>query len=277
MEALEKYHDLGKKLSDSLRLTTYPVAVRMVRPGEGQPAGSIRPVEAFGDEVPACLSFNWAKRNDFCLYMTKDDIACKPIVIYFGLDETPDPDDVYCAWEKHGGYKRDAAAEKKSREKDARFKPFEYEGIAVAPLNSTPFVPHLTMIYCSPLILSHLILAATYDGGNITSHFNGMESSCKEGIIRTHNTQECQVAVPGMGDRVLGGVQDHEMIFSMPESQFDIVEKNLFMAGSQIEPRPFGIPHPNPTMGAGKLLGARVEPGVWDCLRAKFAEAKEKK
>jgi len=115
-----------------------------------------------------------------------------------------------------------------------------------------------------------LILAATYEGDNITSHFNGMESSCKEGIIRTYKTNQCQVVSPGMGDRVMAGVQNNEMIFSIPESKLDLVSNNLFKAGSKIPIPPFGIPHLNATIGANSIFGSPVEPGVWPLLRKKI-------
>ncbi len=273
---MEHYHKIGQDLIDSLKLTTFPMAVRMISPGEEPPAEAIRPLQAFGSEVPACLVFNWCRRSGFSFYLTKDDIACKPIVIYFGLDRSDDPDDLYYAWEMHGGYKRDAKAEKQSRKDDACFEYGEYDGIAISPLHQTVFTPDLAMVYCTPLTLSHLVLSATYDGENLTSHFNGMESSCKEGIIRTHKTGQCQVVAPGMGDRVLGGVQDHEMIFSMPEAMFETVSGNLFQAGSKISPPPFQIPHQNATLGSGKLFGAPGEPGDLPLLREKFGAAKEK-
>jgi uncharacterized protein (DUF169 family) len=184
------------------------------------------------------------------------------------------PEDLYAAWELHGGYKRDAEKEKESRSSDARLTPFEFKGLVISPLNQTIAVPHLAMIYCSPLVLSHLILAATYDGGNIVSNFNGMESSCKEGIIRTYMTNACHVVSPGMGDRVMAGVQDHEMIFSMPESQFESVLGNLFLAGNKIsEPSPFRIPHAVPTLGVNRIFGNIVEPQVWPLLREKMKKA----
>ena len=135
--------------------------------------------------------------------------------------------------------------------------------------------PDLAMVFCSPLALSHLILAATYDGENIISHFNGMESSCKEGIIRTYQTDQCQVVSPGMGDRILAGVQDHEMIFSIPVSRLESVVENLFLAGNKLqEPSPFRIPHPLPTMGANRIFGMPVEPPVWPTLRENLKQTK---
>jgi uncharacterized protein (DUF169 family) len=271
MEDLQKYHGLGNAFIDRLRLTTYPIAVKMIRPDEKVPETAVQPSLVFGAEVPACLVYTYCRRMGASFFLTKDDIACKPIVIYFGLDKLSDSDDLYRAWAVHAGYKRNMEAEKQSRISDARFKPFEFKGLVVTPLHQTVVKPDVVMIFCSPLILSHLILAATYDGADLVSHFNGMESSCKEGIIRTCLTGECQVVAPGMGDRVMGAVQDHEMIFSMPEEKLQMVYENLFLAGNRLnDPSPFRIPHVVPTLGANKLLGNPVEPKVWPTLREKL-------
>jgi uncharacterized protein (DUF169 family) len=269
----ERYHEIGQALVSELRLTTHPVAVRLIEPDEPEPPGTIRPAQMFGFEVPACLVYTYCRRSGASFYLTKDDIACKPIVLYFGFDATDDPDDLYRAWATHAGYKRDLEKEKQSREGDARFEPFRFKGLVVSPLHKTVVEPHLALIYCSPLVLSHLILAATYDGESLVSHFNGMESSCKEGIIRTHLTNQCQVVTPGMGDRVMGGVQDHEMIFAMPESRFESVLDNLFRAGNRLtDPSPFSMPHATPTLGANRIFGNPVEPPVWRELREKLGQ-----
>lgn len=275
MEDLQKYQDLGNLLLDRLKLTTYPIAVKMVRPEDVVPEAAVQPSLVFGAEVPACLVYTYCRRMGISFFLTKDDIACKPIVLYFGLDELSNPDDLYLAWAEHAGYKRNLEAEKQSRVSDARFKPFQFKGLVVSPLHQTLVKPEVVMLFCSPLILSHLILAATYDGADLVSHFNGMESSCKEGIIRTYLTGECQVVAPGMGDRVMGGVQDQEMIFSIPEEKLQMVAENLFLAGNRLnDPSPFRIPHVAPTLGANKLMGNPVEPKVWPTLREKLKQKK---
>ncbi|MHA1130897.1 MAG: DUF169 domain-containing protein [Candidatus Helarchaeota archaeon] len=270
MNDLKKYQAIGESFIKKLWLLTYPVAVRLIKHDEPIPESAIRPFQAFNSEVPACLTYTWCRHAGMSFYLTKDDIACKPIVLYFGLDELRNPEDLYKTWAKKARYKTDIEAEKASRESDARLNAGEFTGLIVSPLNQTIIVPHLTMIFCSPLILSHLILAATFDGSNIISYFNGMEASCKEGIIRTYKTNQCQVVSPGMGDRVMAGVQDHEMIFSIPESKFEKVLENLFKAGTKIPITPFGIPHLIPTLGPTKLFGQPVEPDVWPALRRKL-------
>ena len=275
MNNLSKYHEMGRTFIDKLKLTTYPVAVKMTISDEDVPKAAVQPSVIFGDEVPACLVYTYCRRTGTTFYLTRDDIACKPILLYFGLDELSDEEDLFRAWADHAGYKRDLAAEKKSRIEDARFEPHRFKGFVVSPLHETLVKPDLAMIFCSPLILSHLILAATYDGDDIISHFNGMESSCKEGIIRTYQTRQCQVVSPGMGDRILAGVQDHEMIFSVPEGRFETVVENLFLAGNKLqEPSPFRIPHPVPTMGANRIFDMPVEPPVWPTLREKMKQEK---
>ncbi|MBD3212864.1 MAG: hypothetical protein GF311_09670, partial [Candidatus Lokiarchaeota archaeon] len=249
----EDYRNIGEQLINKLKLTTYPIAVKLSRAGEEISSNALRPKDMFGYEVPACLAYTWCRRAGMHFYLKGEDIACKPVSIcYFGLEQTSDPDDVYKAWERKAAYKKNLEMEKKSRANEETLEFGEIEGLVLSPLNSTIIIPDVILIFCSPLILAHLILAATYEGDSLISHFNGMESSCKEGIIRTYKTNQCQVVVPGMGDRVMAGVQDHEMLFAIPQSKLEMVLNNLFLAGKKINPSPFGIPHLNATLGPVK-------------------------
>jgi uncharacterized protein (DUF169 family) len=269
-EDIEEYRKIGEGLINQLKLTTYPIAVKLIKSGQEVLSNTLRPKDMFDFEIPACLAYTWCRRGGFHFFLKGEDIACKPISCHhFGLEQLQDPEDLYKAWERKAAYKKTAEMEKKSRENDATLDFGEIQGIVLSPLNSTIIKPDIVMIYCSPLILSHLILAATYEGDSITSHFNGMESSCKEGIIRTYKTNRCQVVSPGMGDRVMAGVQDHEMIFSIPRLKLEMVLNNLFLAGKKINPPPFGIPHLNATLGSVKTFGKWNEPGVWPLLRKK--------
>ena len=269
---IKKYRKNGEELIKKLKLTTYPIAVHLIQKGEKISPNALRPKDMFGYEVPPCLLYTWCRRAGMHFHIQGEDIACKPVSIhYFGLEKINNPDEVYKAWERKAKYKEDAKMEEKSREKDSRLDLGEIDGIVLSPLNSTIVIPDVVMIYCSPLILSHLILSATYNGDVITSHFNGMEASCKEGIIRTYNSNECQVVAPGMGYRVMAGVQDHEMIFSIPVSKLSNILNNLFLAGKKISPHPFKIPHINATLGPVQTFGKYNEPGVWPYLRKKIS------
>lgn len=164
MENLKKYHEVGQIFIERLKLTTYPVAVRMIPPDEDVPEAALPPAVVFGSEVPACLVYTYCRRTGFSFFLTKDDIACKPIVLYFGLDELSDPDDLYRAWTEHAGYKCNLKAEKQSRISDARFEPFTFKGFVVSPLHQAVVKPDLVMIFSIPedqfqLIADNLFLA----------------------------------------------------------------------------------------------------------------------
>ena len=77
MEDLRKYHEIGQAFIDRLKLTTYPVAVRMIPPEEDVPETAARPSIVFGSEVPVCLVCTYCRRAGFSFFLTKDDIACK--------------------------------------------------------------------------------------------------------------------------------------------------------------------------------------------------------
>jgi uncharacterized protein (DUF169 family) len=77
-----------------------------------------------------------------------------------------------------------------------------------------------------------------------------MSASCTGGIARTFNTGECQVVVPGNGDRIFAATQDHEMLFAIPAAKAeDII---VGMKAQQLAKYPIpvvlSIPPPFPTL-----------------------------
>ncbi|MHA1623789.1 MAG: DUF169 domain-containing protein [Promethearchaeota archaeon] len=93
MNDLEKYQKIGRGFIDKLKLLTYPIAIKLVKPGEEVSPNAIHPHKMFGHEVPACLTYTWCRRSGMHFYLKKEDIACKPITIHhFGLERTDDPE-----------------------------------------------------------------------------------------------------------------------------------------------------------------------------------------
>jgi uncharacterized protein (DUF169 family) len=65
-----------------------------------------------------------------------------------------------------------------------------------------------------------LIQGAMYkEGKKVKSELAGITASCTSGIIRTFNTGECQVVVPGNGDRAFALTFDDEMLFAIPAAK----------------------------------------------------------
>ena len=274
MEDLNEYKKFGEELIDKLKLTTFPIAVKIFKKGEEKPPSGkiIRPNQFFGAAVATCTSHLWCSRSGLSFYLEGEDISCSPsCYLYFGLEETENhPEPVYESWARYAGFKRNLAAEKSSRATDATFKPDEIEGFLISPLHITIAKPDVVIIFCTPLSLGHLILAATYDGDCINSDFNGMEASCK-GLVKTYQTENCNIACPGLGDRMLGNAQDNEMMFFIPESKLEMVVNNIFKAGSKQQgPKSkMMIPHIITSVGSQSMYGQSSDPPQWKYVRRK--------
>jgi uncharacterized protein (DUF169 family) len=57
------------------------------------------------------------------------------------------------------------------------------------------------------------------EGKKVKTELAGMLASCTGGIIRTFNTGEYQVVVPGNGDRIFAVTYDDEMLFAIPAAK----------------------------------------------------------
>ena len=123
-----------------------------------------------------------------------------------------------------------------------RCAPQEIEALYLAPLERLARDPDVVVVYGNPAQLMRLIHGGTHRSGNpIQSSFSGRASSCTEGVIGAYQDQTLKVVVPGNGDRVWGGCQDHEMVMAVPAAGLAEVVEGLEKTHAQ------GIRYPIPT------------------------------
>ncbi len=73
-----------------------------------------------------------------------------------------------------------------------------------------------------------LIQAYLYIKGGVLNFTSaGRGASCHEGVIKGLQTNEPQLVIPGNGDRVWGGAEDSEVLFSIPKDKLNIVIEGL--------------------------------------------------
>jgi len=118
-----------------------------------------------------------------------------------------------------------------SSEKTLEFGKYRY--VLLAPLHNATFDPDIVAIYVNPAQAMRLTQAASGTPGQSESARQGVSAiasgfmDCGDIAARTFLTDECQVILPSGGDRIFGGTQDHEMIFTMPRSKVEGVLKGL--------------------------------------------------
>jgi uncharacterized protein (DUF169 family) len=217
------------KLQDALmrhvRLGCFPVAVRMVKPGEPLPEMVKRPAQDLQITVATCQAIAMARRYGWVVALGEEDISCPLTAVAFGFRR---PSEFYIKGQACAGmYTKTEEAGVLSEKQVEKFSFQEYQYILMAPLHRTVFDPEVIIIYGSPAQVLRLLTAALWkSGGRLASSFGG-RIDCAEEIIVPRRSEKCEVILPCYGDRIFAQTQDHEMAFSIPISRVEEIIDGL--------------------------------------------------
>jgi len=214
-EALDRY----------LRPETFPLAIRMVRPGEPLPENVKRPLADLESRMAICQGIAVARRYGWTLALTRDDVGCPLTRVAFGFDKEVE---FYTAGEACCGmYTETAEAGRVTEAAVPKFSFSEYDALVAGPLARASFVPDVVLVYGNSAQVMRLVTAALFKrGGYLTSDFSG-RIDCADIVVKTMQTGDCQVILPCYGDRVMAQTQDHEMAFTVPAARFEELTAGL--------------------------------------------------
>jgi MtaA/CmuA family methyltransferase len=214
-----------RELQTYIRPQTFPVAIRMLRPGEPIPDRAKRPARDFKKLSMNCQVIDMARRYGWTIALTREDHICSLGIAALGFER---PNQFFASGTLcEGMYTETKEAGQRSEAAVDRFAPGEYYALLVAPLDRTAFEPHLVCIYANPAQVMRLTQAALWKrGGKLASAFGG-RVDCSEIIVTTMRTDRPQVILPCSGDRIFGQTQDHEMAFTIPWGQMEEIIEGL--------------------------------------------------
>jgi MtaA/CmuA family methyltransferase len=214
-----------RELQLYIRPQTFPVAIRMLRPGEEIPERARRPARDFKKLSMNCQVIDMARRYGWMIALTREDHICSLGIAALGFEK---PTHLHSSGTLcEGMYTETKSAGQRSEAAVDKFAPGEYSTLLVAPLDRATFEPHLVCIYANPAQVMRLTQAALWKrGGKLTSSFGG-RIDCSEIIVTTMRTDQPQVILPCSGDRIFGQTQDHEMAFTIPWSQMEEIIEGL--------------------------------------------------
>jgi uncharacterized protein (DUF169 family) len=205
---------LDEALARYVRPDTFPLAIRMLKPGEAVPEGVKIPSQALGEQWIVCQSIGVARRYGWAIAVGKEDVICPLAAIAFGFRK---PNDEYLrGFASVGMYCKDEQAASNLEASTWRFEPGTYDYVCVAPLNRATFEPHVVAVYANSAQVLRLVHASLYTSGGRVVSSSGGRLDCAEIIIQTLTTTEPKVILPCTGDRVFGMAQDNEMAFAFP-------------------------------------------------------------
>jgi MtaA/CmuA family methyltransferase len=214
-----------RELALYVRPQTFPVAIRMLRPGEPIPDRARRPARDFKKLSMNCQVIDMARRYGWMIALTREDSICSLGIAALGLEK---PSHLFSSGTLcEGMYTETKQAGQRSEAAVDRFQAGEFSGLLVAPLDRTTFEPDIVCVYGNPAQVMRLTQAALWKrGGKLASAFGG-RVVCADIIVTTMRTDQPQVILPCSGDRIFGQTQDHEMAFTIPWAQIEEIIEGL--------------------------------------------------
>ncbi len=205
---------LNGHLEKHLRVATFPVGIKSLKPGEPIPDKAKIPTKHLGVRVAICQAISIARRYGWTMAFSGKDLSCVIARAVFGFEDRNEyftsgtlADKMYASGKEAGARFEEALA---------KYEPGEYAHVVAGPLGRIHYVPDTVLVYGNSAQILRLLNACLYKkGGSLTSDFSG-RGDCSDIVIKGKKTGEPQVILPCYGDRIFGMTQDDEMAFTFP-------------------------------------------------------------
>lgn len=212
-------------LEQYLRPATFPVGVKLLKPGEPLPRKAKRPKADLNMQVALCQSIAFARRYGWTLAIAENDLNCPLALTAFGYKPEIEYYSSGCAC--GGMYTETNAAGARTEAEVPKFSFKEYEHFVCGPLSRLDVEPNVVVQYGNSAQVMRLMQAALWkEGGYLHSRFSG-RLDCADMVIETLKTNAPQVILPCYGDRIFAQTEDTEMAFSFPWSWHERIVAGL--------------------------------------------------
>ena len=216
---------LNGHLEKHLRVSTFPVGIRSLAPGEPLPPRARRPARDLGVKVAICQSIGFARRYGWTLAFSGDDLSCPIAKAAFGFADRNEyytsgalADGMYASCREAGANFEDALP---------KYERNEVGAVVVGPLSRIDFAPDTVLVYGNSAQVLPLVNAHLHErGGAMRAETTG-RGDCADIVIRSRRSGEPQLVLPCYGDRIFGMAADDEMAFTFPFRMAEQVVKGL--------------------------------------------------
>ncbi len=206
------YAESSQILKNALQLTGSPVAVRFAATKEDIPPG----IEEIDKLQRHCSMVNLARREGKIFYATASKHECNGGAWALGLREitpTLKSGDFYYKLGKFNS----AAACKRTIDLIPHLGLNETYATLYAPLEKTPFTPHVVIIIGSPWAMLKLAQSSLFRlGGRITGSCAGIQSICSDAAALPYLSGQPNFSLGCDGSRKYSGIADNEMVIGIP-------------------------------------------------------------
>jgi uncharacterized protein (DUF169 family) len=206
------YTEISENLKKYLGLTGSPVAIKLAKSKEGIPEG----LSEIPETVRHCQMVNLARIEGKIFYATSEKHQCAGGAWALGLREiTPSlkSGEFYFKLGKFASW----AACKRTIDRIPHLEARETFATLYAPLENTPFSPHVILIVAPPRAMLKLAQSSLFHlGGRLTAKMAGIQSVCSDATAQTYLTGKLNVSLGCDGSRKFSGIADDEMVMGIP-------------------------------------------------------------
>jgi uncharacterized protein (DUF169 family) len=224
---LKIYQDYGKKFEEFLRPLTFPIAIKIVKDKSDIPPNHKKPKADLKVQIFLCQAFKMVRNYGWTMFITEEDCICKLARFIYGWDPMTKEAEDFSNQFNVGLYAKDINTARKWQD-NIYFSKEKILGVAISPLTRTKIDPDIVQIYCNPAQVMRLIQSYLYIKGGVLNFTSaGRGGSCHDGVIKVLQINEPQLVIPGNGDRIWGGAEDTEVIFSIPKNKLNTIIEGL--------------------------------------------------
>jgi uncharacterized protein (DUF169 family) len=224
---LDRYRHYGERIETLIRPATFPLAVKLIKSEDEIAPEYKRPSRDLGLQNFVCQNFKIARSYGWTVAVTEADINCKPARSAYGWDKATAEEAAWADAFSVGLYAKDSLTNEKFRQHLYNLNG-EFAGLIISPLARTKIIPDCVMIYCLPAQAMRFVQGYLFmEGGVLEFSAAGRIGSCHEGVIKTIKTNKPQYVTLGNGDRIWGGAQDYEVMFSCPREKLDTLMEGI--------------------------------------------------
>jgi uncharacterized protein (DUF169 family) len=214
---MSRFENLDNTLNKYLRLSTFPVAVKLLENSEKM--NSIKFLKKPEEKVAICQLFSYARYYGWTMGCTKEDNLCPLAEIAVGFEEK------HKLFEEGaffiGRYNETKDAAKRTASSMPVIPKGKYNAIVAGALKRVDYQPDIILIWGNSAQMMRIIQGYLWKKGGRILMSTFCDGVCADTISNTILTVKLQVAFPCLGDRRFGMAKDTDLIASIPFSIID--------------------------------------------------------
>jgi len=191
-------------LNAYIKPQTFPLALKLCQSESELPERVRIPMRDLGYQITLCQGYGIARRFRWAVAVGKEDQCCVGGASAMGF-----------------------VAERPNEELAKRLETGKYSHLLIAPIEMANFEPDLILLYINSAQAMRFAQSVTRSVGESVSSIATGGGDCGDIVARTTRSNQCQFILPSGGDRVFGGTQDNELIFTIPWSKAEAVINGL--------------------------------------------------